>query len=572
VKVRYIDGNHIHWVDECIRRIITQGKVVKPGLKGRFFWDEQDDLCEPITIKPMLHKFKSKSPNTFGVLNGLHIGGQVNINAHTLPHVVAAAVRRTMCHKDEDTGRLWPLPKYNYEVVDRLYDGVLLNFKLTVVAFVSYWCTFKRVVIPWTRAQYVDNIPAHKKRLYKQKSKTLEISPLADGDFVIRPRIKAEKKPDKKDFISRLFFPYETKVNIELGRYLKPLEHLTYEGIDSYYEKNFGTTHYTVMKGCNAPEKAARVVEKWDKFKDPIAIELDCTHFDKHVNQRLLKLEQAYYQSFYPKDKYLAGLLRKQLINKLSATTNDGYRVNWQTLGGRMSGCVNTALGNIYIVCIIFATYAAELKSLGIKFEYVNEGDDCFFIVEKNDRTRIPDIFEHFFNFGLRVRIENEVSVLQKLRFCQTAPIFINGAWRMIRDPRAVLFKDTTQLYCATAKNTLKWLHEVGVGGLILNAGVPILQELYTAYIRLGCSTGTLTNNQIQDLSNSGLFSLIKGMNKCDSTITPENRSQFYLMTQVHPDIQLQVEQMLRNIMNIQFENESNKIAVFGQIEQMLQG
>jgi hypothetical protein len=543
--------------------MLKHAKTVQPGERQRFtILDYRDRPSSVIHVKKMAHKFKPKEPATYGLLSSIHTGGKPIINTHSIDNVFPAAIKRSIGHVNEENGFLEDLQPY---AATRLNESRNLNFIHKIYAYCSSLVLVSDLILPWTRSQYIDECPAHKRKLYKSKRERLERRGLSTKDFTVRARIKAEKKPYKNGFTPRLFFPYDTGVNIELGRYLKPIEHHTYSSIDRYYEETYGTTSRTVMKGLNAVDKGSRIREKWEKFHNPIAIELDCTHFDKHVNRRLLRLEHSYYSMFYPGDSYLAWLLRKQLTSKCDVTTNDGYRVSWKTQGGRMSGCVNTALGNIFLVCMVFNSYAAELQRRNITFEYVNEGDDCFFIIERKHLRSIPNVYDHFTQFGLKVRVENEVTIFNKLRFCQTAPINVNGQWRMIRDPRTVFFKDTVQLYWKSNDNMQKWLHEVGTAGLTLNAGVPILQDLYLMYIRLGTREGKLTQHQLVDISNSGLFNLVKGLGHSSGTgdnIADTTRVEFYQLSGIHPDIQMTVENELKRYTKLDF-GDAAKVKTF---------
>jgi len=367
----------------------------------------------------------------------------------------------------------------------------------------------------------------------------------------VRPKIKAEKKAAKRDMIARIYGAFSVEDNILLGRYLKPLEHHIFDAINELYHEEFGCDLVTVMKGMNSPDKCKVMRRKWTTFKNPVAIELDCTHFDKHINEILLKLEHSVYLKHYTgvDRDVLFELLRHQLEIDWDAFTDDGFRVVYKTRGGRVSGTVNTALGNITVMTMCFYAYALHLKQLGIRFEYVNEGDDCFFIVEESDYPRIPDVKQFFLQFGLQVRIENVVREFSKIQFCQTSPICIDGTWRLIRLPKAIFFKDLSQLAWKGISVFQKWLGEVGIGGAILNHRVPVLQNLYLR-MRTFSSTDKFTPSLVNEIYHSGLTSLSKGMEIDESQreLTSENRYQFYLTTGIHPDTQHVLEEMIDNM------------------------
>jgi hypothetical protein len=305
------------------------------------------------------------------------------------------------------------------------------------------------------------------------------------------------------------------------------------------------------MKGLNSLEKALIMYTKWSSFSKPVAIELDCTHFDKHINYTLLQYEFGVYLKHYKgKDRdELFDLLRHQLNVDWDVFTRDGFRVAYKTSGGRVSGSVNTALGNIVVMTMCFHLYGKRLHDRDIKFEYVNEGDDCFFIIEQGDYDRIPDIVTFFLQFGLQVRIENVVTSFNKIQFCQTSPICIDGVWRLIRMPKAVFFKDLTQLYWKGVPTFHKWLNEVGIGGAILNRKVPVLQNLYRRMRNDVGAKVKFAPSLENEMFHSGLKVLTRGMvDDSFCPCSPEDRYQFYLTTGIHPDVQIELEQIIDNL------------------------
>lgn len=403
---------------------------------------------------------------------------------------------------------------------------------------------------PVSSAEYIDSMPSQKQKLYRAREQTAMQTRIDDkNSFKVKANIKAEKKPVKVDFIARIFGAYDIVVNILTGRFLKPLEHGIFHGINRTFQNLTGGHEFTVLKGMNAEEKARVIAEKWAMFGEPLAIELDCTHFDKHINSTLLRSEHSLYYRFYhgAQRRELKRLLSYQIDVDWEARSDDGYKLNYSTRGGRVSGCVNTAMGNISVMCQVFYTYAHLLSQMGIKFEYVNEGDDCFFIIEKRYRPLLPNIFDHFIRFGLQVRIENEVTDIHKISFCQTSPMFINGRWVMIRPPKTVFFKDLCQIQYLNLETYQKWMHEVGVGGSILNAGVPVFSVFYMKLVEWGSKNGELPNALKNDMAYSGLWSLIKNMSVVSNEITSQNRFEFFLATGITSEMQILLETKFAN-------------------------
>lgn len=476
------------------------------------------------------------------------------ICAGTMSHFVAGVWRRMYGHKNENTGEYEPLPivaeglrnpqtEEQHEIKD-----IMTKYLQDVYQYAEEELVATNQHRPVSGEEYCSSMPPSKQKLYFAILPTalrLDISDVSQFD--VEAKIKAEKKPVKADLIARVYGAYSTKINICTGRYLKPIEHPIFHGINKTFQRLTGGHPLTVLKGLNSAEKAEVVANKFHSFSKPIAIELDCTHFDKHINTYLLRWEHRLYKMFYSgsERQILSQLLKRQLTTRWKGRTEDGYAIEARTRGGRVSGSVNTALGNIVVMTFVFYQYALILKELGIRFEYVNEGDDCFFIIEQAQRQQLPDITQFYSLFGLNLRIENEVTVLQKISFCQTSPMFINGRWMMIRPPKTVLFKDMCQLVWTDMETYKTWLNQVGTGGSILNAGVPVLSHLYAKMLEWGGEGKPLPKSLQDDMYYSGLFNLCRGLTKNVDVISDDNRFEFYLSTGIRPNEQISIEEYI---------------------------
>jgi len=107
--------------------------------------------------------------------------------------------------------------------------------------------------------------------------------------------VKYEKtdRTTKEDPVPRVISPRDPKYNIQLGRYLKPIEERIFKALG----KMFG--HPTVMKGMDTDRTASVLHEKWDHFNNPVAIGLDASRFDQHVSLEALKFEHSVYAACF---------------------------------------------------------------------------------------------------------------------------------------------------------------------------------------------------------------------------------------------------------------------------------
>jgi hypothetical protein len=492
--------------------------------------------------KLMGHRTKLREVPMSFFIDGAHCG-DVNINAHTMPNVIAAVIRRSVSHKNEVTGCLERLKKPRINVFNEEHFSKFLDL---VVNNMQHMCAMDGVHLPLSEQEYVDVAPAHKRKVYKTERVGLEKQvDLRKRDTNVRAHIKAEKKQFKKDLIPRLFYPRSTKYHIRLGRFIKPIEHYIYKAIDKVFNELFGTNRQTVTKGLNSPERGKLIAEAFGEIHDAVVLQFDCSHFDKHISKQMLKYEHKLYKKMYRGAdlKELTKLLNMQLHNTMDVFTNDNYRVNWSVEGGRASGDVNTACGNVFLMCACVYSYYMDYVKVPMRF--VDEGDDCFVIIGKKNADLFNEMPQVYETFGLTLRLEGRVHLLNKIKFCQTSPIFINNEWRMIRNLDAVFLKDTCCIQGSTLKQFKIWLHEVGMGGLALNSGVPVFQELYLKYIEWG-NKGELCRVLNNDFVYSGLKTLSRNMETKVLEITEDSRFQFYLTTGLHPDAQRAAEREIR--------------------------
>jgi hypothetical protein len=394
--------------------------------------------------------------------------------------------------------------------------------------------------------EFLSLVPARKKKTYLAAVESLAAVPVSLKDSFLSTFIKMEKilfsvKPDPAP---RVIQPRHPRYNVEVGRFLKPLEHQIYEAVASL----FGSP--TIMKGYNASEQGRIIADKWYSFICPVAIGLDASRFDQHVSTDALRWEHGVYVScFHDRDEraFLKDLLKWQLNNRGFCRLPDGT-IKYKTDGCRMSGDMNTALGNCILMC---AMVWSLMKRLGIdKYELVNNGDDCVLIVESCHLEAIRWAIPHFFlSMGFTMKVEDPVFELEKIEFCQTHPLHLgNGEYVMVRNCPNAIAKDCVCTLPLVSEEELEyWCDAVGQCGLALTGGVPIYQEFYSALIRLGrdsSNTRIAHSNQME----GGFWQLAKGMHRSYKDITPEARLSFYIAFDILPDEQVAIEQYYSNL------------------------
>jgi hypothetical protein len=384
---------------------------------------------------------------------------------------------------------------------------------------------------PMERHFFVSTRPADKRRIYENAYASLQLTPPSVKDarvygaFVKCEKINASKKSDPAP---RIIQPRSPRYNIEVGRYLAVIEHDVYAAIDELW----GST--TVMKGYNVEQIGEIISAKWGGFTKPVALGLDASRFDQHVSVEALEFEHGLYNAIF-KSRELRRLLRWQLDNRGVAHADDATFV-YRKPGSRMSGDMNTALGNIIIMCILVKQYCDEK---GIRAELINNGDDCTLIFEAEHVDAMRDgLHEWFLRYGFNIVEEPIVDVIEKIEFCQMHPVLVGDSYKMVRNFWASLSKDAVSIRSRSITELQQWMHCVGKCGLAAASGVPIQQAYYSYFVRNGVKGKRL--DQVE--GRCGLTWFSRGLHATTTHITDSTRHSFYLAFGIHADMQLALE------------------------------
>lgn len=399
----------------------------------------------------------------------------------------------------------------------------------------------RKFLTPTTRmsvSQFLGYYSGRKLEMYTKAAESLETQGLAPKDAWLSTFVKAEKIciSKKPDPAPRVIQPRSMRYNVELGRYLRHSEHYLFKAIDGLFGGR------TIFKGINADEAGSDIKEIWDSFKNPVAIGMDASRFDQHISAEALRFEHQIWLDMFPKAQrpHLSSLLEMQIHNRGLARCPDG-EIRYKVEGCRMSGDMNTSSGNCYIMC---STIWTRCVNLGIKhFRLANNGDDCVVFLERHDEKKFLDgCVEYYTDLGFTMKIEEPVYELEHVEFCQTRPILVNGAYRMIRNLHASFSKDLCCIHdLADSSQARAWVSAVGQGGRALNAGVPVHQRFYERFPHCEAELkGTLRQKFLDDAKYK-----FGPNNTTPSTtvITPESRYSYWLAFGLTPDEQVALEQ-----------------------------
>lgn len=375
-----------------------------------------------------------------------------------------------------------------------------------------------------------------KRAVYERAAVTLLTRGFKNSDAYVSAFVKAEKinfsaKPDPPP---RVIQPRSPVFNLKVGCYLKPFEHRLVAGFRAAFGYN------VVLKGLNASGTARQLRENWETFVDPIAIELDASRFDQHVSVDALKYEHSVYNEVF-KSPELRKLLRLQLHNK-GFGRYGGQLLRYEVDGCRMSGDINTGMGNCLLMSLMVLGFA---DSKGIRCRLSNNGDDCVLVVERKDRPLVDGITQWFHDLGFDLKVEGIQDVFERIKFCQAQPLWTTTGWRMVRDIYTATSKDLVSLLgFGNQLEFNNWRHAIGTCGLELTRGVPMWEAFYKTLLPPAGAEGS--TGAVERIMDSGLGYMARGV--VGGVITEEVRYSFWRAFGIPPDAQVAYETTSRGI------------------------
>lgn len=385
------------------------------------------------------------------------------------------------------------------------------------------------VVRPWV---YPELYTGRKRAIYQRAVESLKRRGISARDAIVNTFVKAEKviwKP--AGAVPRVIQPRSARYNVEVGRYLKLFEKELLRG----FKKTFG--YDVIVKGKNATATAECIRESWDKYRRPMGVGLDASRFDQHVSQDALRFEHSVYNAVFS-DPYLAELLEMQLVNHGRAYVGNN-KVSYTTNGCRMSGDMNTGMGNCLLMSLITLGYC---ESKGLDARLVNNGDDCVLITEAGQLKQLDDLDKWFLDFGFKLTRETPVYEFEGIEFCQTHPVWTESGWRMTRNPHSAPSKDLVSLQSwQSGADVANWRAAIGRCGTELTTGVPFWQSFYE---KIGVDGGKIGVDE--RVRESGLGFMAKGVQGCE--ISEASRVSFWRAFGMLPDVQIALETELWSV------------------------
>jgi len=377
--------------------------------------------------------------------------------------------------------------------------------------------------------------------VYTRAYNSLLVTPLSRRDSVLSTFVKVEKNlvNPRKEAIPRVIQPRNPRYNFELAKYLKPNEKEFYRRVDKMWDTD-GLGDKTIFKGLNAKQTAHHMLLKASRYHQPVFIGLDASRFDQHVSSTALEWEHQIYKNCFSYGiQKLTELLSWQVRN-FGRAYCQGQIIKYNVLGRRMSGDMNTSLGN----CLLMSSMVhAYMREKNIPSSLANNGDDCVLMFEKKHLPKLHDLSDWFIKMGFKMVIEEPLFDLRQVPFCQTNVLTSPGYNISVRSPLVALSKDLHSTYNFThADQYDQWLSSVGKCGKMSTQGVPVLEAFYNSF-----PDDEITNKDlIIEMEREIEYCMVGGSEM--RNISDEMRISFWIAFGILPDAQIELEMMFKSI------------------------
>jgi len=416
---------------------------------------------------------------------------------------------------------------------------------------------------PCTPQEFCGRYGGNKRKMYETAAESLKETPLVWKDSWIRCFTKAEYI--KPGGTPRLIQPRSPRYNVALGCYLSPNEKTILHAIDDMFNEDIYDVDHklpTIAKGHNFAQRGEIIEAKWSSFSDPVCLGLDAARFDQHINESLLGFEHSIYTSIFSGDQFQVGgqklstLLKWQRRNVGRWKGMEG-KIRYKTRGCRMSGDMNTSLGNILIMSCLWYRFILDIrKHIGNDFraQIYNDGDDTVVIVERKDAEFVASLVDVWFKeFGITMEFDGIYNRLEEIIFCQAKPVYNGKSWYLCPNPHKRCFSDLVTMKNIGNDDKNHKLFNLQLGaiaacGLAANGGTPILRNMYR---RIGTGVELFVPDRTHHLWRFRQ-ELVDGLQPHFSEPTLEHRISFMHAFDITPTEQRLLEQYYDKLPKLQ--------------------
>lgn len=395
----------------------------------------------------------------------------------------------------------------------------------------------------WDYLETAQSYTGAMRRRYLEAERSLMLDgPVGSGDIRLRAFLKAEKRNLSGLAKPRLIFPRSPRYNLHIASWLKPFEHWLWGNLRRSAFSGTGNSR-VVAKGLSPRRRANLISRKMSEITDCVVMEVDGKAFEAHVVLWQLLQEHSVYASAYPGDGDLRRALNAQLRN--FGVTSCGVRFSREA--GRASGDFNTGVGNSLIM---LAVVVGCLSELGLAtWDTLVDGDNALLFLRAPDMHRVVPLFAATAVriSGFEMTLERPVSSMEGVRFGQSAPVWVEGGWMMVREWRKVLSHAVaSHVHLLEPRFALEWIRGVALCEASLAHGVPVLYAWANRLLALTDSVKRVRMDAHRDYQVLGVdFSLVGSRAREPDEFS---RQSFHEAFGVTPSEQVQLERCMSRV------------------------
>jgi len=400
-------------------------------------------------------------------------------------------------------------------------------------------------VTPMTEEEFPQHYCGRRRKVYLDALESLRERSLSKSDADCKCFLKKEKDiaSDKADAVPRVITFPSPRFGLSFGRFVKPIEEHLFRAINEMFDSEI------VMKGKNYVEVGRLIHEKSQQFIDPWFMDCDVSRLDSSISDEAQGFYHKVAQMFYDghdRDEF-ATLCRMQLNVLVKGRAGDGgVRYRSQGLG---SGQMNTSQLGVLIVCLIILDIKNTYK---LEMDVVNCGDDFTIVGEKHTilkfKKRAVDVFSRY---NMILKTETPHNQIERVTFCQTSPVEINGIYRMVRNPTTAIPKDSVSRDNLNNNTKIaKYMKAISECGIATHGGVPIFQEVYRAFSRAANHYRRLVKSRrgakrinAASLYDNSMSYWGQGLSCSYGPISERTRESFYYAYGITPQEQKDIEE-----------------------------
>lgn len=325
-------------------------------------------------------------------------------------------------------------------------------------------------------------------------------------------------------------------------------------------------------KGRDSFDKARLILSNLEGFHRPCVLSVDASRFDRHISEALMrvKFEVMGAMTTAAGQRILAMIL-EDYLRPGSIRSSQGVVLRDAPVALR-SGDMDTALGNnlvswmIHVAFNQFLTGKWDAETMSLVEAAVGEsphlaphngaaiidGDDVLLVFEHDVVPSVCSLLTPFFRqLGIDMRLDAMTCEVPEISWCQQQIIQIApGVNRLVRHPRKVVSSALSgPAWTCGPKGRKARALAVGSCELVLNVGVPVLESFALALVREGQGGVAADIYGESPAYRARMEKKVRAEEVCYTryagvAITPQARVSFYAAFGMHPDVQMELEQL----------------------------